>query len=166
MEGGEQGRRAEAEGRAGGAFLSRGQKALNGHPDLRYRDVCNADVVLRFRRPGRGVSDPRTARKQSRMNRKSYREGVQRSRSPRLEQIWPPSVWGGRFLTRRRSGEQEGGRRETCININFWRSARMSWIGAEPPSLARRARQGRRRKRRQGGSSADPREIRRPCGRL
>ena len=41
--------------------------------------------------------------------------------------------------------------RKTAINITFRRSARVSWIGAGPPSLARGARQGRRRRRRQCG---------------
>ena len=36
-------------------------------------------------------------------------------------------------------------------HINFRRSARICWVGDGPPSLARGGRQGRRRRRRQGG---------------
>ena len=53
----------------------------------------------------------------------------------------------------RRGGPPRGNklsRKKNGISINFRRSARISWIGAGPPSLAHGARQGRRRRRRQG----------------
>ena len=60
--------------------------------------------------------------------------------------------------------EQNRGRvgNKSDINLNFRMSARKSWIGAGPPSLVREARQGQRRRRRQGWSSANPRNPRGP----
>ena len=59
-------------------------------------------------------------------------------------------------------GQSEGGernrKRTTAINKNFKRSARISWIGVRPPSLARGARQVAP----PGGPSADPRNPRGP----